>query len=182
MKFTQDWFSRHIDLWKNMIDVSGDFLEIGAFEGRSCIWLLENYSCNVTVIDTFDGSEEHAGMNINNDDLFQVFQENTKSFQDRIKVIRKRSLDGLIELYPAQFDLIHVDGSHQSRDVYTDVGLAWNMLKPGGIMICDDYDWIRHHYQNTPWMTPKPALDGFLASFQDYEELHKDYQLILRKI
>ncbi len=38
-----------------------------------------------------------------------------------------------------QVDCIYVDGSHDEEDVYSDVTKYWKLLRPGGVMIGDDY-------------------------------------------
>lgn len=67
--FTSDWFSTNIPLWKKLLQNYKDkpnlkFLEIGSYEGRSAVWLMENIltqeNCTLTCIDTFEGSAEHT--------------------------------------------------------------------------------------------------------------------------
>ena len=46
-KFTTDWFTNRIPLWEKILaPLKGKqgihYLEIGVFEGRSAIWMLEN--------------------------------------------------------------------------------------------------------------------------------------------
>lgn len=43
-----------------------------------------------------------------------------------------------------QFDLIYIDGSHMRVDVMMDAVLAWPLLKAGGVMVFDDYEWDRY--------------------------------------
>lgn len=38
-------------------------------------------------------------------------------------------------------DLVYIDGSHDQGDVYHDLALYWSLvLRPGGVMLVDDYD------------------------------------------
>lgn len=39
-----------------------------------------------------------------------------------------------------KFDLIYVDGSHDYKDVKNDLYEAWKALKPGGLLMADDWD------------------------------------------
>ncbi len=45
MKFTADWFSSHIPHWERLLrPLAGQpiqALEIGSYEGRSAVWLLQ---------------------------------------------------------------------------------------------------------------------------------------------
>lgn len=40
----------------------------------------------------------------------------------------------------ATFDLIYVDGSHLYDDVRNDLYEAWKVLRPGGLLLADDWD------------------------------------------
>ncbi len=42
-------------------------------------------------------------------------------------------------------DLIYVDGDHTSRGFRTDLELYWDILRPGGALIGDDFDWQEIH-------------------------------------
>ena len=39
-----------------------------------------------------------------------------------------------------QADLIYIDGSHEENDVYNDINDYWKLLRPGGVMLGDDYN------------------------------------------
>jgi cephalosporin hydroxylase len=64
-KFTQDWFSHNIPVWeqlKGLLPERKSFLEIGSFEGRSAVWIVENMMNPgdwIDCVDTWEGSEEH---------------------------------------------------------------------------------------------------------------------------
>ena len=69
-RFQADWFSPTIDEWTETLaeykaKPNVSFLEIGSFEGRSAIWLLENIltdpTAHLTCVDTWHGSAEHQG-------------------------------------------------------------------------------------------------------------------------
>ncbi|MFT4176284.1 MAG: class I SAM-dependent methyltransferase [Luteolibacter sp.] len=38
-------------------------------------------------------------------------------------------------------DLIYIDGSHEEDDVYQDLTSYWDLLRPGGILLGDDWGW-----------------------------------------
>jgi predicted O-methyltransferase YrrM len=64
-KFTQDWFSHNIPVWEQLATLLPErksFLEIGSFEGRSAVWIIENMMNPgdwIDCVDTWEGSEEH---------------------------------------------------------------------------------------------------------------------------
>lgn len=190
MKFTQDWFSHNIpnmEMCMGMLPWKQRFLEIGCFEGRATVWFLEHgmdtYGSSITCIDTFKGSAEHVGLDM--DDLYSRFQANmgeALGVGQRCEVIRKTSYEGLADLIKnkAKFDFIYVDGSHTAYDTMTDACMAWPMLQRGGIMLFDDYKWDAVPGEVNQ---PKLGIDGFLKAFNgQFEMFISNYQLGVRKI
>ena len=102
MKFTQDWFSHNIpnfEFCMSALETKQDFLEIGCFEGRASVWMLQNGldpDGKLTCIDTFQGSEEHA--NLEFDNLFHTFGAN-------ITNILFPSIFGILSSAPTSFKL-----------------------------------------------------------------------------
>ena len=65
----------------------------------------------------------------------------------------------------------HVDGYHHASQVYKDCKNAWNSLKFGGYLICDDYIW--NFYKDIK-ENPCYAVNRFLQEISD--------DLIVKKI
>ena len=69
--FTQDWFSHNIPVWEQLATLLPErksFLEIGSFEGRSAVWIIENMMNPgdwIDCVDTWEGSEEHKNGELN---------------------------------------------------------------------------------------------------------------------
>jgi predicted O-methyltransferase YrrM len=63
-----------------------------------------------------------------------------------------------------QFDFIYIDGNHCCDNVLADAVMSWTMLKPGGIMLFDDY-----LYEDLPDVLDrgKIAIDAFCTCLQD---------------
>ncbi|CAG8741307.1 12921_t:CDS:1, partial [Dentiscutata heterogama] len=79
-----------------------------------------------------------------------------------------------------KFDFIYIDGSHVASNVLADAILAWNLLKDGGIMIFDDYEWDRYKEE---YNNPKIAIDAFIKCYNpQIEIIHKGYQITIKKI
>ena len=53
------------------------------------------------------------------------------------------------------FDIIYIDGNHDSEYVLEDAVLSFRKLKKGGIMIFDDYGWDE----------TKLGIDSFLSCY-----------------
>jgi len=186
--FTQDWFSSNLPYWdqiirQNFADQQNlNFLEIGSFEGRSACWLMENVlthdSSRLTCIDPFTGSVEHSGIDLGN--LRERFDNNTREWHEKMRVIQKTSSTALPELLTSseKFDVIYVDGSHMACDVMFDAVNCFELLKLGGVMIFDDY----LGGKLTTISDVKPAVDAFIFSYQHkINVFNVAYQLWLQK-
>lgn len=188
-QFTQDWFSHNIPLWKQLITLLPErksFLEIGSFEGRSTVWIVENMmegDGNITCIDTWEGGEEHG-----NEDMGTVeerFIYNVGLLQSKKACIlsarQGKSVDELAHCITVneRYDFIYIDGSHVAKDVLTDACMAWPLLKQGGLLVFDDYLWgdsrdILHR--------PRLAVDFFVNIFaEELDIVHIGHQFAVRK-
>lgn len=151
-------------------------LEIGSYEGRSTIWLLENIltheDSTITCIDAWNSrnvTKEHEAR----------FDRNilASGYSTKVQKLKEDHWRALCHL-PYGFDLCYIDGDHEAQSVFEDAVWSFRLTKPNGIIIFDDYEW--HGKCNVP---PKPAIDGFLQSYQPrLEILHKEYQVIVRKV
>lgn len=204
-QFTQDWFSWAPDVWKQLIpllpeadpDEGRNFLEIGSFEGRSMVWIVENMMQDgdaISCIDTWSGGEEHSNGEMSGAE--ERFDHNAKLVMDKYpsgqggwlrpvfkeKGTSVQMLAHRLTEEPgtySEFDFIYIDGSHIAKDVLTDACMAWPLLKSKGIMVFDDYLWgnprdILHR--------PKVAVDTFCNIFaEEIEVIHSGYQFVIRK-
>ena len=148
MDFTQDWFTSNIENFELAYKAMPDnrrILEIGCFEGRATCWMLENMLADdgkIYCIDTFKGGVEHSDLDLSR--LRDVFEENISACakpKQEVKILENLSFKSLAMLIMAEleFDFIYVDGSHELLDVLTDSVMAFRLLKPGGVMLFDDY-------------------------------------------
>ena len=195
--FSVDWFSQHIPLWDYHLKLYKNapglnFIEIGAFQGKASIWLLENILTNdtskLTCIDTFEGSIEHK---INDEyskllpSLFDVFSHNILKFKDRVNIIRDKSQNILHMLPRKSYDFIYIDGDHKASSVIQDAVLSFYLLKIGGILIFDDYTWGINNENDAKYnlVAPRPAIDAFLLLYSEkIEILHIGMQVVIKKM
>ena len=180
-RFSEDWVSDNSANWERVLSgfkakANTHALEIGSFEGRSAIWFLENVltdsTASITCVDIWVGAYE------------KLFDENVKAYgqSNKLVKIKSRSDEALRKLNRDSFDFIYIDGSHLAKDVLVDAVLAWDLLKPGGYIIFDDYNWYGPRSWLVPNFTPKIAVDAFVNIFDPYlEVIYKDYQLVVRK-
>lgn len=173
--FQTDWFTSTQHEWletlkflKDKTDVRS--LEIGSFEGRSAIWLLENIlthpTAHITCIDTWQGSAEHTNSHIDFSLVKRNFDSNIQRSGNaqRVTVIQSASHIALKRLEPDSFHFIYIDGSHKASDVLEDAVLSWRLLKHDGILIFDDYIWESQYAEIE---SPKLAVDSFISCFSD---------------
>lgn len=183
MQFTNDWFSHSIpalEKWlaplKNM-DCAG--LEIGCYEGKGTCWLMENFQkLHITVVDTFQGNEEHHDRNLSFDGVYERFKANVGPWQNRVHVFTGQS-QKVVRHFRGPFDFVFIDGSHRAADVLTDACLSWPLIPSGGVLIFDDYAW--DHYKE-PERNPRLGVDCFMRCFNgSYDLIGKTHLVGLRK-
>lgn len=128
-------------------------VEIGVYEGASsCFWsdfYLGNPDSRLTSIDPFTGSAEHHEAPENYPELadIEIIARGNISMSDnaaKIEIIKGCSWDVFPELNrrnqgEAWIDVLYIDGAHDSTSVARDTTLYVPMVKPGGIVIFDDY-------------------------------------------
>lgn len=136
-------WKQYFELFKYNGDRPLNFLEIGAYEGRSTRWLLMNIlthkDSRITCIDTWNGSVEHTANQ--KDGLFDRFVHNTSPYKHKLKTIRMESGKALKlpEVLSEVYDFIYIDASHLARNALEDSVLAWPLLRTYGFLIFDDY-------------------------------------------
>ena len=179
-RFTVDWFSHNIPHWSKILKPymgkpNLRYLEIGVFEGRSVVWMVENVltdpSSELVAIDIFADPE----------DLEERFRSNLKmsGFKGKTTVVRGRSQQALQALPLRSFDIVYVDGSHTLDDTFSDMILSWELLEDGGLLILDDYEW---KYDIADDLRPKAAIDAFVNAFwKRIETVYKGNQDLIRK-
>ena len=158
------------------------FLQIGAYTGDASVWLCQNILTHKTSVlidvDTWAGSNEDEHSRIDFEKVLVHYEQRVKVYNKviRLKMTSDEYFAGEIE---AKFDFIYIDGDHTAAQVERDAYSAWALLKPGGILAFDDYQWGRDLPPDT---TPKPAIDKFLLDKQnEYVQLVDSYQVWLRK-
>ena len=180
MNFTEDWFSHNIPNFERCMATIGNqrenFLEIGSYEGRSTCWLLQNGLDKSGIIACIDPYP-------NMSDVEQRFWENIKEVigpTQSVHAFKEPSYQALGEMikfkepYSYTFDFIYVDGVHSAEGALTDACMAWGLLRSGGVMLFDDYQY--------PHEPTKVGIDAFLAAFDGkYDIIVNNYQLAVQK-
>ena len=169
-----DWVANKDPIWRRLVlprlpAIGVRWLEIGSLEGRSACWVLDNAlddDGELVCVDIWPGKRIEANFDYN--------------VAGRATKIKGRSADFLRD-DDSIYDVVHIDGSHDAPDVLEDAVLSWPRLKPGGVLIFDDYP-LEIDGSDADKVNPGPAIDGFLSSFaKRLCVLHKEWQVIAVK-
>ena len=181
-KITNDYFSLNafnFNLCLSKIKKNFKYLEIGSYEGNSALFVANNFkNCDlICCLDTWKGSDEHT--NYDSKIIENNFDDNLKDFKKVYKI--KDYSDNFFLRNNNRFEVIYIDGSHFSSQVYKDCLNSWNVLETNGFLICDDYIWS--HYkkiQNNPCY----AINTFLKKIKNQYSLFlvSNNQIFIKKI
>ena len=118
-------------------------MEIGCFEGRSSVFVLEQLKkTSCFFVDPFEEYDEmtNSTQQKNFKSIFENFSNNIKNFDGRYEIYKMTSDKFFDNLNLSQkFDLVYIDGSHLSEDVYRDATNTDKYLKSKGFIIFDDF-------------------------------------------
>ena len=175
MNFTADWFTHNIPNFEKCLKDLPErkrILEIGAYEGRATCWLIKNMDDYGTIysIDPYPNMPEIE------ERFIQNTREATKGTSIISCLIKNTSYRALTQLInqKQEFDFIYVDGDHDPATTLTDAAMAWGLLRQGGVMLFDDYEY--------PEEPTKVGIQGFMQGFVGkYDLVLQNYQLAVRK-
>jgi hypothetical protein len=178
-------FKRLSDIYRGKNDLK--FLEIGAFEGRTSVWMLDNIltgdNSSLTCVDI--DPTDNLTYNLN------LHEGKVKLITECSHIFLNTNLFYELDWY----DFIYIDGDHNAPGVLEDAVLSWRALKVGGIMYFDDYEmqikdpwfYIMHkEFNDNPRLSfihPHVAIDAFLSIYRgQYELLFKNYLVGIKKL
>lgn len=157
-----DWFSRDIlPLWQKyqLVDcLTGKvqrYLEIGVNCGVSFAWVMQHFLASdgfATGIDPYSHfrNRNDTGLKIARD----LCQKNLQPWHGKFRIIEEPSQLALSRMQYSLFDALHcdrspdiplfdfvyIDGSHSAPDALRDITIAFELMRPGGIIVIDDYN------------------------------------------
>jgi predicted O-methyltransferase YrrM len=159
------------------------YLEIGAHCGVNAICVAASYArhpdSKLYAIDPWQNYSEYPEYKDSQNAIYEAFQHNINVFQDikqKITPIKGFSHEAIHQFSDNFFDILYVDGNHQPEYVLEDGVLSFRKLKPGGVMIFDDYN-----YGGLD--CTKRGVDAFLTAYRDRIQYLGFYggQIFLRK-
>lgn len=178
--FNCDWTTERTDRWlkipaiKALVGKRVNYLEVGVFEGRTFVWVLENIlthpEARAHCIDLF---KDNPMFGAHIPDYYPLFRHHVQPYRGKVYIHWGYSADQLPLLPPDEFDLIYIDAGHDEPYVSQDARLAFPLLKVQGVMVFDDYG-------NGE---TKPGVDAFLESVAgQYTVLESGYQMVIQRI
>jgi len=167
-------------------------LEIGTFAGTSLIEMLNLYPAAMGVaIDAWKNYDEdgiYIIKNMEENNVEQVFYDNVRKsgLSGRVVGLKGDSCDRLLELVRKgeQFDFIYVDGSHRCLDCYSDMIIAWSLVKKGGVLAVDDILFHSEKVQAGALLDyPLKAKEHFMGKYAgQYKVISDSYRLFIQKL
>jgi hypothetical protein len=139
-------------------------LEIGTLYGANLFSVANTYCLNkdskLYCIEPWIDYDVYSEYKNSQNTIYTTFMENVHNsgIEDKLVIIRGFSNVEIPKLEDDFFDIIYIDGNHESEYVLEDAVLSFRKLKKGGIMIFDDYGW------GGPDLTKK-GIDGFLSGY-----------------
>ena len=174
------------DNWFEKIPVNKDvpikYLEIGTYYGGGLISVANSYGAHhdaeLHCIDPWITYNEYPEYKGEIEDVFEAFKGNISraGVDSKIKIHKGFSHEELPKLQNKYFDLIYIDGNHESKFVLEDAVLAFRKLVDGGWMIFDDYNDAAPQTQR--------GIKSFLSGYSENIEFHglHNCQIFIRKI
>jgi hypothetical protein len=184
--FTVNTFTGRIPSWTKLLnEFKGkpgiNYLEIGTFEGRSALWVLENVlthpTSKLTLIDAF----------VENNYKTFVSNVNLSGEANKFTILSGFSTHKIREVPFNSIDLAYIDGSGKGIVMLSDLVNTWNLLKVGGVIICSRYflnERLRKALNLQPGDPgPHEAIDTFLELYNPYITVlaFQDHQVFIRK-
>ena len=172
MSFTKDWFNNNIPRWERLVKphlqtskkTKVNVLIVGGcHEGRAPLWLFEHIKSlshresTMHIIDKFGPA------------ILNRFKSNLKQYENNIHIVKvsdKSMLKhGLEEVVRTEnfYDFIYLDGMH-AQELLEMLVLVFPLLKPRGMLICDDNTNSKEHLPNCP----KAAIDAFMYIYSPW--------------
>lgn len=188
-EFTQDWnreFIANTEFLKGKVKFA---LEIGCFEGLTSRYICDNLliqgpycddACNISYsrmicIDPL--TDEYLPGHPDNHlfvGQYDRFIRNTRAYPIELLRMTSREAFNSKGFSDYRFDFIYIDGDHRRNEVYLDGCKAFELCRPGGHILFDDYLWRDE---------TKEGIDKFLKEHENlYAMVVNGYQIMIKKL
>jgi hypothetical protein len=137
---------REIPYFLNAKKLLGIGVEIGVKEGKFSEYLLSTWEGKKLIsIDpwmTADADEYIDRANVSqvkHNDFYQEALDRLKKFGERSQTLRKKSLEGALEIADESLDFCYIDARHDYKNVLEDLHAWYPKVKKGGVLAGHDY-------------------------------------------
>lgn len=155
----QGWGSEHA-MFHEAIRLSQPktIIEVGTWKGASAYNMINicnsaGLEANIVCVDTWLGSNDTLWLDATFRRSLRLEHGYPSMFRQFLyNMIKTGVIDSvyplpmtssaayyLLQRFGIQADLIYIDAGHEHNEVYTDLSMYYNLLRPGGIMFGDDY-------------------------------------------
>ena len=153
----KNW-ARHIPMPSGPIN----YLEIGCAHGGNAIIISKSYAkhpdSKLYCVDPWMDYDEYPEYKGAQETSWENFNRNIQKLSDPAKFVIKRGLsEDIVPTLPDKFfDLIFVDGNHETEYVYRDGLMSLEKVKIGGYIVFDDYSGY--------WPQTKEGINKFIQT------------------
>src|SRR5690606_13296007 len=140
LSFTTDWTTNNTAVWsEHLARYAGNpgvqALEIGTWEGRSTAWFLGSIVIGKGAVLT-TVARDHSRFASNAAILSGIHGDRLRpGEEDSFSFLLQQAFRGQV------YEFIYLDGPKDAGDLVDQAVLCWKCLKPGGVLIFDDYLW-----------------------------------------
>lgn len=175
--------------WKDHIPLEEKaitYLEIGVADGGNAIHIANSYckhpDSKIYCVDPWIDYDEYPEYKGQQNIAWNTVNKNLLNSGHANKFIIHRGFsDDIVPTFQDNFfDIVLVDGNHETDYVYRDGVMALEKVKSGGYIVFDDYD-----LYNRYWPDTKKGVDMFLKDYADKIRLVSNdvvIQLIVQKL
>ena len=120
------------------------YLEIGVSHGIHLFETAHAFpNAELHGVDPWTDYEEYPEYKNQQDNIWNIFKSNLEICPDKHRInIHRGFSDNIVPSFQdMSFDIIYVDGNHETDFVYRDGCMAYRKLKSKGYIIFDDADW-----------------------------------------
>jgi hypothetical protein len=124
-----------------------NYLEIGVYRGEHIIDMSKSYCSHpdsvIYCVDPWTDYDEYPEYKGEIESAYDVFMNSmkTENLLNKVKIYRDFSHNVVPKFKDNFFDIIFIDGNHETEFVYRDGVMALSKVKPGGTIVFDDYLW-----------------------------------------
>jgi predicted O-methyltransferase YrrM len=145
-----------------------NYLEIGSADGGTAILISKSFAkhpgSRIYCVDPWMDYDDYPEYKGRQEQGYNTFLSNINKLADINKFVIKRGLShDIVPTFENNFfDIIFVDGNHETEYVYRDGIMALQKVKVGGYIVFDDY-WLNANM----WPQTKVGIDRVIAEFKD---------------